>query len=276
MPTPGLSKITFDDVVVNLLTYAYDGDLDSGGNPAPDGIADVVFTTTDTVGYANYGPGFNRTGPGPNMAYIVGFGLEGTAQLAVDLRVDFTYGARTYVKFGFALYTYPPSPDGVVGPEYYCRFSLYSATDVLLGTQQVAGAYSVLPPPTFWSSFPEGQIDLSFSGIAAYGIFEFVSYGAFLDLPPYPFEYGRYIIDNFEGYFGSVQVPDPVVLSRSRRPFWNILAAWAPALPLPLLLSSSSPLIPAEPAAIPSNRHFRVTHLQVLYGLGGFSGGNKA
>ena len=65
-------------------------------------------------------------------------------------------------------------------------------------------------------------------------------------------------------------------LFRPRRPFLNILAAWSLGLPVPLVLPSFPLLIPEEPAATPSNRHFRVTHLQVLYGLGGFSGGNKA
>ena len=64
------------------------------------------------------------------------------------------------------------------------------------------------------------------------------------------------------------------ILSRPRRTFWAILEAWAVASPL--VSSSLRPLIPVEPEATPSNRHFSVSRLQVLYSLGGFSGGNKA
>ena len=63
--------------------------------------------------------------------------------------------------------------------------------DNLLGTASVVGLFGT-------SDFPEGIVSLAFDGEAAYATFNFTSGG------------GRYIIDNFEGTFGSaVPVPEP-------------------------------------------------------------------
>lgn len=60
------------------------------------------------------------------------------------------------------------------------------------------------------SNFPEGLLDVSFAGTASYGTFEFSNDNA-----------TRYIIDNFEGTFGSTEdvtpgdpsVPEPDTLA---------------------------------------------------------------
>jgi hypothetical protein len=83
----------------------------------------------------------------------------------------------------------------VEDPAYFASFSVYDAGGNLLGTQTVQGLYSP-------SSFPEGRVDVAFAGTAAYGTFNFTS------------EFGRYIIDNFEGTFGSTEVvPEPTSLA---------------------------------------------------------------
>jgi len=60
----------------------------------------------------------------------------------------------------------------------------------LLGSESVAGVFG-------GSDFPEGVVTVSFAGTAAYATFDFTT------------EFGRYIIDNFEGAFGSREVPVP-------------------------------------------------------------------
>ncbi|MBA2624599.1 MAG: hypothetical protein H0U89_03195 [Acidimicrobiia bacterium] len=80
--------ITFNQVITGARTFSFDGD--------GDGLPDVIFSTTDPAG-------FNTTGPGSNQMFINEPGLEGTALLNPDLRVDFLVGAEDSLQFGFAL-----------------------------------------------------------------------------------------------------------------------------------------------------------------------------
>jgi hypothetical protein len=167
--------ITFNDAISSATTYKFDSD--------GDGIKDVIFSTTDPLG-------FNTSGPGPNMTYIQEPGLEGTSLLNPDLRVDFLNQAKNYLKFGFALLS------GSESTNTWTKFDVYDAGGNLLVSQTQFGLFTypngVTNPP---SSFPEGQISVTFPGTARYALFDFSSDG------------GRYIIDNFEGTYGSTEVP---------------------------------------------------------------------
>lgn len=177
LAVPGVASaavITFDDLITGETSYGFDGD--------GDGIDDVVFSTTDPAG-------FNTVGPGANQVYIDEPGLEGTSELDPDLRVDFVFGATGSLAFGFALNS------AVEDPAYFATLSVFDAGGNLIGSQTVQGLFSP-------SSFPEGRVDVAFAGTAAYGLFNFRS------------EFGRYIIDNFEGTFGSTEVvPEPASLA---------------------------------------------------------------
>jgi hypothetical protein len=85
--------IKFDQLLSGETSFAYDGD--------GDGIADVVFSTTDPFG-------FDTVGPGQNQQFINEPGLEGTTLLSPDLRVDFIFGtdlSRGPISFGVAMST---------------------------------------------------------------------------------------------------------------------------------------------------------------------------
>jgi hypothetical protein len=176
---PGLTHaalITFDDVINSETSYSYDANSD--------GITDIVFSTTDIGGFRNLGPG-------PNMTYIHEPGLEGSSLLSTDLRVDFLFGAIDSLSFGFAL-------DSTTEDDT-TTFSVFDSNDNLLVTSTVPGLYTSTPLGT--SSFPEGVMDVSFAGTAAYGLFDFTS------------DIGRYIIDDFGGTFGtSERIPEPKTL----------------------------------------------------------------
>jgi hypothetical protein len=166
--------ITFDDLLSGITTYGFDGDGDT--------VNDVIFSTTDPAGY-------NTVGPGPNMSYIDEPGLEGST--IYDLRVDFLRQAQDYLDFGFALDDYSETSNTWV------EFWVYDSGDNLLAHDFEYGLYT-LPDGVNSSSFPEGRIETTFAGVASYALFDFnndASGGQ------------RYIIDNFEGTFGSTEVP---------------------------------------------------------------------
>jgi len=167
------SVITFDDAISGSTTYQFDSDAD--------GIMDVIFSTTDPYG-------FNTVGPGTNMTYIQEPGLEGTSLLNPDLRVDFLNMAKNSLKFGFALNS--DSENSTT----YTAFNVYDAGGNLIDSDTKFGLYTK-PDGINDSDFPEGEILVAFSGIASYALFDFSS------------DYGRYIIDNFEGTYGSTEVP---------------------------------------------------------------------
>lgn len=166
--------ITFDDLVNGVTSYGYDGDAD--------GVADAVFSTTDPAG-------FRTAGPGPNQSYIREPGLEASSLLNPDLRVDFVFGAEGALGFGFALNSL------VADAAFFGHMSVYDEFDNLLGSQTVVGQYT--PTPSGQSSFPEGLINVAFAGRAAYALLNFES------------QFGRFIIDDFSGTFGSTEVPEP-------------------------------------------------------------------
>lgn len=173
--------LTFDDAISGATSYSFDGDGDS--------VDDVIFSTTDVSG-------FRTTGPGSNMSYISEPGLEGSTLTNPDLRVDFLVGARDYLRFGFAL------DDFSATLNTWASFDVYNSGGSLLASAVEYGQYTSVGGGT--SSFPEGIIDVSFAGTAAYAIFDFnndQSGGQ------------RYIIDNFEGTFGSTEVPEPASIA---------------------------------------------------------------
>lgn len=173
--------LTFDDAITGSTSYSFDGD--------GDGLYDVIFSTTDPLG-------FNTVGPGPNMSYINEPGLEGTTLLNPDLRVDFLVGALNGLSFGFAL------DDFAEYPATWASFGVYDIGGNLIASDFELGKYTY-PNGVNPSSFPEGRVETFFSGRASYALFDFnndVSGGQ------------RYIIDNFAGKFGSTEVPEPTTL----------------------------------------------------------------
>lgn len=171
--------LTFDDAISGETTYNFDGDGDL--------VDDVIFSTTDPAG-------FNTVGPGPNQLYIDEPGLEGTTSLAPDLRVDFLNGAVTNLSFGFAMSFPLPLPLNVG-----VTFSVFDSSDVLLGSITQAADYT-LPNGIDQSSFPEALVSLDFLGIASYALFDFSGSST------------RYIVDNFEGIFGSSEDITPSLI----------------------------------------------------------------
>ena len=179
--TSQATLLTFDDAIIGATSYSFDADGDL--------IDDVIFSTTDPFG-------FNTVGPGPNMTYVDEPGLEGST--IYDLRVDFLIGAEEFLQFGFAL------DDFTETPNTWTSFEVYDAGGNLLASDFELGLYT-LPDGVNPSSFPEGMINVSFLGTASYALFDFnndVSGGQ------------RYIIDNFEGTFGSTEVgvPEPSII----------------------------------------------------------------
>lgn len=173
--------LTFDDAITGATSYSFDGDGDS--------IDDVIFSTTDASG-------FNTSGPGPNMSYIDEPGLEGTTLISPDLRVDFLNGAVTNLGFGFAMNNLSGPVDGVL-------FSVYDSSDNLLNSILQTANFTSTTAGT--SSFPEALVSLNFSGLASYATFDFSQSQS-----------SRYILDNFNGTFGStedVSVPEPSILA---------------------------------------------------------------
>jgi hypothetical protein len=170
--------ITFDNLITGQTSYSFD--------PDGDGIPDAFFSTTDPSG-------FRTVGPGMSQKYINEPGLEGTSLLAPDLRVEFPNKAKDKVSFGFAL----DSTSALGGS---ATFTLYDVANTQLASLTVPGATFTLPGGGT-SSFPEGELALAFPGEAAYGFFDFDT------------QFGRYIIDNFNGNYGSrstTQVPAPL------------------------------------------------------------------
>lgn len=182
--------LTFDDAIFGATSYSFDGDGDF--------IDDVIFTTSDPLG-------FGTAGPGPNMTYINEPGLEGTSELPEDLRVDFLIGAEDSLGFGFALNSNTEDDTAT--------FNVYDASDNLLATSSLVGQYTTTGMGQ--SNFPEGYISVTFAGTAAYATFNFTS------------DFGRYIIDNFEGTFGTTEVnPVPAPGAMILAGMGSMLVGW--------------------------------------------------
>jgi hypothetical protein len=174
--------VTFDDFVQGEDSLGFDADAD--------GITDVIFSTP-------FEGGFNAQGPGPNQSYVNEPGLAAMASLFYpdDLRVNFLYGATNSIGFGFALNS------STVSDAYFAELRLFNSAGTEIAYASVPGAYTPMPIPGGRSHFPEGRVVVNFSDVASYGLFNF---GA---------EFNQYIIDNFEGSFGSTErvpeVPEP-------------------------------------------------------------------
>jgi len=192
--------ITFDDAIAGETSHFFDGD--------GDGAPDVVFSTTDPLG-------FNTAGPGSQQLFVDEPGLEGATELTPDLRVDFLYGAVGSVGFGFA--TISPTT-GV--------FQVFDEAHNQIASQAFAGDFFDLDtgepaeggggfpgdgdggfdgPGDNVSFFPEGRVDTPFAGTAAYAIIDFnpdpgdgEGEGGFAS---------RYIIDNFTYTEGDDALP---------------------------------------------------------------------
>ena len=175
--------ITFDTVVSGSTFFEYDGDGDL--------ITDVIFSTADPTG-------FNSVGPGTNQAFINEPGIEGTTLLNPDLRVDFVFGAVGSLSFGFAMSLGTGNLDGVT-------FTVFDAGDNVLASTSLLSNFT-MPDGVIPSNFPEGLLSLAFGGVASYALFDFSQNQA-----------TRYIIDNFEGTFGSTEdispVPEPATVA---------------------------------------------------------------
>lgn len=180
-PVANAAIVTFGDLIFHSTNYSFDGD--------GDGISDVVFSTTDPRG-------FNTLGPGINMTYVDEPGLEGSTLINPDLRVDFLVGAMDFIRFGFALEDYTVTDDT------WASFALYDSIGNLLGSDTELGLYTY-PDGTNRSDYPEGMIEVAFSGKAAYGLFDFNTHSILGQ---------RYMIDNFEGTFGTTEVSEPSML----------------------------------------------------------------
>ncbi len=172
--------ITFDGLV--------EGQTSFGVDTSGDGVDDVVFSTTDPLGFGTSGPGLDQN-------FINEPGLEGSSLLNPDLRVDFLGGALDSITFGFALQSLSE------GVDTFADFNLFDSSGNLLASAQEPGLFT--PTSSGVSTFPEGQIQLAFAGTAAFGEVDFSS------------EFGGFIIDNFEGTFGAASVepiPEPNVI----------------------------------------------------------------
>jgi hypothetical protein len=169
-PHARAALVTFDEDVQQEASFAFDGD--------GDGIDDVVFATTDFFGFSTVS--FGRT-----QQFIDDPALEGTSEIDPDLRVDFLNGAINSLSFGFALNS------SNEGPQFFASISVFNSSGDLLASASTVGAKD-------GSDFPEGVVDVAFDGIAAYATFNFTS------------QFGRYIMDNFAGTFGSTEpIPTP-------------------------------------------------------------------
>ena len=170
--------ITFDTLISEATSQAFDADGDT--------TDDVVFSTVWTGG-------FNLIGPGPNMTFVDEPGLESPSGLNPDpdLRVDFLHGAVGSLRFGFALSSI------IVDPAYFGAVEVFDAGNNLIGAASVMGEFTTTPGGA--SSSPEGFVTVLFPGTAAYATFDFES------------QFGRFMIDNFEGDYGSLgaSVPEP-------------------------------------------------------------------
>lgn len=186
--------VTFDDATGGQTSFNYDADND--------GINDAVFTSLT-------GDPFSITGPGPNQLYIQEPGLENSSTTGAEFRVDFPNGATTSAGVSFAL-SVGCSSVGSVDPSLTASLQLFDAGDTLLG-QSSAEAVCTETSPGNPSGFVEAQIDVPFTGTAAYALFDI---NDAVDT--------AFIADNFTGTFGSVEQ--------------GISARPVPTLPAPLLL----------------------------------------
>jgi len=171
------TTITFDDLIGGETSYLYDAEADG----MRDGIADVIFSTSDDEG-------FFTAGPGPNQLFVDEPGLEGGTGLTPDLRIDLLRGGADNISFGFATTDVFP---GVV--------QVFDAENNMIGSEVFVGEFFELDNGGYgggedeygggFSGFPENFVEVAFAGTAAYVTLDFDT-----DSDGYG---GRYIIDDF-------------------------------------------------------------------------------
>ena len=170
-------NVTFDGMTPGVSSFSYDADSDSQ--------PDAVFTSQAGT--------FGFSGPGPNQLYINEPGLVASTVAGPEIRVDFPNGASGSVGFSFAM----SSPCLAVGPVnagLTGAIQVYDSADNLLGTAQAEAVCTSTPSPP--SSFVEAQVTASFSGVASYALVDFGHTAT-----------NAYILDNFNGTFGSTENP---------------------------------------------------------------------
>lgn len=156
-----------------------------------DGINDVLFSTTDPLGFGNGGPNPDT------QLYASGLLLESSSTIDPDIRVDFRGGAIDLLQVGFALLTDVNDVDQGLTLEVFDQ----------TGNQLVSASQrgELLPlNPSFDASvsgFPEGLVSLSFEGVASYALIDATTTGT------------RFVIDNFAGTFLPAAIPEPNALA---------------------------------------------------------------
>jgi len=176
--------VAFDSVVNGQTSFGFDGNRD--------GIVDIIFSTTDPSG-------FNTVGPGTNQIFIQEPGLEGTSLLRSDLGVKFVEGATGGISFGFALNS------SSANAAYNVEIDVFDEDGNLLASEVFVANYSDTPSGA--SSFPEGQVDIEFTGVASYLELDFNS------------EDGRFIMDNFAGNYESPEVDSNEIVFFDSSPY---------------------------------------------------------
>lgn len=174
--------VTFDKLVEGTSRFTLDADGDY--------MRDVTFSTTDPAGFSRDGPSVGH------QNYISGPGLEGTSELAPDVRVDFLQGAVGPLSFAFVMDPRPSSSLRLPIPGV--TFSVFDPSHVLIASVSAGADYTKKMDPKQVSQFPEARLTATFSGVASYALFDFDSV-----------ESRRYMLDNFAGTFGSSEGVPP-------------------------------------------------------------------
>ena len=149
---------------------------------------DVQFSTTAAGG-------FNTMGPNPDgQAFVSGLVLETSSISDPDIRVDFLGGATESIQLGFALLA------GVDDAGQGLQLEIFDQAGEQLGAAFQAGELvtvdTVAGLPVF-SGFPEGQVSISFDGVASFALLDATASGT------------RFVIDEFAGTFLPAAVPEP-------------------------------------------------------------------
>jgi len=157
-----------------------------------DGINDVLFSTTDPGGFGN-------SGPDPNaQVFASGLLLESSSLPDPDIRVDFLGGAIDQLQFGFILLT------DVSDLDQGLQLDVFDQSGQPLSSTFQPG--EILPltvtAATGMSQNPEGQMTVSFEGVASYALLDATTTGT------------RFAIDTFSGTFLTAEaIPEPSALA---------------------------------------------------------------
>ena len=168
--TSSAATVTFGDLTAGSKTYSADVD--------GDGMDDVIFSTTHQSGF--------EAGYASSPTLIEGSGLKAASTSQDDLEVRFNHGLKEYLQFDFAVTTYDDKVGG------YVYFWVYDAEGWPIGN-----SHKVMAQPTGDFARHEATVSVDVDRTAASATFNFVTMGG-----------GNwYVIDNFEGTFGSGESP---------------------------------------------------------------------